>query len=531
VIDESFEPIKTLKFVHERGGFVHKWGPMPNLIYAPLYAPLVAYWYSTGDLRSPSGDYPYGLERPFEQLGALIVVARLASVVIGLAATAIYGVCLVKLTGSRLAVFLALLLLLALSPPLIISFFSTKPDGMMLAFLAVSMAAYARIVGDGLTRGRGLVLSLFAVFSISCKELTAPAYVFPYMAIALSGWLRTRNDREAWRRFRADYALTVVSGVIAYLVVNASYAPVTWFHRVRFLCGSGGPADAAIWAPPAYTTSAYLHDVVRALMYDLGLGGVAITAVALVVSIIAPLRNRVLLWTPAVGFLMLAVLKLGYMPSYMMLPMNVLLALPVSAALAEALARWVAPGRQPIRLAAGALVLACIIINAWAANYAWALVRFSSESLKERYVRTFVGKDELVFLGNLWVRQPGAARLSYLGYQIDDRSLKALMSRPEPMPDVVLVNVMDAGWLAHLQQIPARSQMLADEGYDYGQFPGYEALGYRLVERFGTRLPWPLDIPWIPRWVRVWYPKADSGDILVYRKVIPVAGKPAAPRG
>src|SRR5262249_52380845 len=90
-IDESFEPLKTLKFVHSWGRSFHKWGPMPNLVYAPLYAPFVGYWFWTGELRSPSTDFPYGLQHPFEQEGTLIVVARLAGLLIALAATAYYG--------------------------------------------------------------------------------------------------------------------------------------------------------------------------------------------------------------------------------------------------------------------------------------------------------------------------------------------------------------------------------------------------------------------------------------------------------
>jgi hypothetical protein len=127
-LDESFEPVKTLKFVHDWGRAVHKWGPMTNLVYAPVYAPFVAYWFWTGDLKSPSTEYPYGFQRPMEQMGALIEVGRVAGLLVGLVATAVYGRSLFQLTGSRLAVFLALMLCMTLSPPLIVSFVSTKPD-------------------------------------------------------------------------------------------------------------------------------------------------------------------------------------------------------------------------------------------------------------------------------------------------------------------------------------------------------------------------------------------------------------------
>ena len=59
-LTESYEPIKTLKFVHSKGRAYHKWGPMPNFIYAPVYAPPLAYWHLHGDLEKISTDYPYG---------------------------------------------------------------------------------------------------------------------------------------------------------------------------------------------------------------------------------------------------------------------------------------------------------------------------------------------------------------------------------------------------------------------------------------------------------------------------------------
>jgi len=60
-LDESGEPLKTLKFVYTRGRALEKWGPLPNFLYAPVYAVPMAYWYATGALARPMTDYPYGL--------------------------------------------------------------------------------------------------------------------------------------------------------------------------------------------------------------------------------------------------------------------------------------------------------------------------------------------------------------------------------------------------------------------------------------------------------------------------------------
>jgi hypothetical protein len=517
IIDESFEPLKTLKFVHSLGRTFHKWGPMPNLVYAPLYAPFLGYWHLTGDLGRPSTDYPYGLARPFGQQGLLIVVGRCAGVVIGLLCLAVYARALVRLTGSSLAVCLALLFCVATSPAVIIALVSTKPDGLMLAFLAASMAAYASIVADGLTKWRGFWLSACAVFSISCKELTAPAFVVPYVGIALAGWRATSGDRHARRRFLGDFAFTVAAGVITYLVVNVLYAPGVWLERMRWFRGPGGP-NAAIWTSPGYSTRDYINEIVKGLIYDLGFGGLAIVLAAAVLTAAFPIKHRVLVWLPPLGFFTIVVLQLGYMPSYMLVPINVLLVLPVSAALAYAGTTWLAGGTPTARVGVAALAAVLLAPNLWAANYGWATSRWAYEWVAEQYATRNLTRTERIQLSNLWVRQTGASRLSYLGYTIDDRALGDVATSRESLPDVFLTSALALRWLEEFKRNPARTRMMADTGYSYDQFPGYEAIGYHLVEKFTPRLLWPLDIPWIPQWIRAWYPSPDRGQLLIYRR-------------
>ena len=143
-LDESWEPLKTLKFMAARGALVHKWGPLPCLIYGPLYVPWLASWYATGTLKGMNTDYPYGLAHPFEQQGALIVTARLAGLVIALVCLFVLAKGLRQLTGSGLATLLAMLLCVATGPDLIYKFVATKPDGLMLAFLAALQATISR---------------------------------------------------------------------------------------------------------------------------------------------------------------------------------------------------------------------------------------------------------------------------------------------------------------------------------------------------------------------------------------------------
>ncbi len=510
-LTESSEPLKTLKFVHSKGSAFHKWGPMPNFIYAPLYAPMLAYWHFHGDLGKVSTDYPYGFKRPFEQQGDLIVVARITGLVIASICILLYGSALTRLTRSRLAVFLALTLCVATSPELILAFVSTKPDGLMLAFLAGSMAAYADIVSEGLTRRRGFLLSFLAVCSISCKELTAPLYVLPYAALAVRGVARP----GARRRFLVDYAFTVGVGIVAYLLINVVYAPATWRLRmVEWLWGPG--KDPAVWAPPGYTWPAYLQDTLRSALYNLGFGGAAIVVIALAISLVWPVKDRLLLWIPSVGFVTIVVMTAGYMPNYFLSPFNVAVALPVASALAFAQKHWLSKASRPARGVVATFIAALCLINMGLANVAWVRPNRETSAVVEDYCVHNLDRRELIHTANFWVRQEGADRLSYLGFNVDDRPLGELMARPERMPDVILIGETHAAWLDQFKQRPARDAMLAATGFNYRDFPGFPALGYRMVHVVNPPIPRWLDLPV----VRDLY-APEGSRILVYRRNVP----------
>ena len=511
VLDESYEPIKTLKFVHSRGAAFAKWGPMPNLLYAPVYAVPMAYWRLTGGLGRPSTDYPYGFARPFEQQGVLIVLARAVGLAFGLGCMALYGRALLRFTGSATAVLIVLTLFMATSPELSYKFVATKPDGLMLAFLAASMGVYADIAANGLTRRRGAWLSALAVGSISCKELTALVYVLPYAGLAVAGWVRAGGAPGRRRRFLADFAFAVAAGLVAYALVNVVYAPSTWIERMReWLSGPGKDPD--VWAPPGYTAAAYLADTLRGLLWNLGPGGMAVVAASLATSLAIPYEHRLLAWLPSVGFLALLIATAGYMPTYFLCPLDVTLALPVAASLAH-LGRRLAGAPRAVRAILAVAVAAACLANAWQGNLARARAEFSAARLQERYCLRHVGRAELIHTGNFYVRQPGADRLSYLGFNVDDRPLGALLDRPSRMPDVILITIEQVDWMNDFRLRPERNEMMKDSGYSYDRFEGFEPLGYRLVETLRPRTNWLTDLPWLAGF-RI----PNTAEVLVFRK-------------
>jgi hypothetical protein len=283
---------------------------------------------------------------------------------------------------------------------------------------------------------------------------------------------------------------------------------------VEWLWGPG--KDPAVWAPPDYTWQAYLHDAVRGALYNLGIGGAAIVVIALAISLVSPVKDRLLLWIPSVGFIIIIIMIAWYMPNYFLSPFNVAVALPVAGALAFAGNTLSLKASHSARAVAVTLVAALCLINMGVANIAWVSPYLSSSSLVEDYCVRNLDRRELIHAANFWVRQDGADRLSYLGFNVDDRPLGDLMARPERMPDVILIGENQAVWLDQFKQRPARDAMMAASGFNYRDFPGFKALGYRMIHTVTPQIPRWLDLPGI----RDLYAVRGSR-ILVYRRNVP----------
>jgi hypothetical protein len=110
------------------------------------------------------------------------------------------------------------------------------------------------------------------------------------------------------------------------------------------------------------------------------------------------------------------------------------------------------------------------------------------------------------------VRQSGAHRLSYLGFNVDDRPLGAINARPEVMPDVILISEELTGWLNDFKNRPVRNEVFKTTGYSYDTFEGFEPLGYRRVDTVRAKSSWRTRPPWIAD-DRLFEPR-----VFVYRK-------------
>lgn len=510
-VTESYEPLKTLKFFHSLGRDVHKWGPMTNFVYAPVFGTLYGWWALTGEAHHVSSDYPYGLQRPHESIGAMILAGRLLVLAAGVGATAVLGWSLYRATSRPWLTMVTMSVYAASAPQTIIAMGNTKPDGLMLAFATAALAVYVRIITEGLTRRRGVTLAVLAVCSLSCKELTPLMFVLPCAGIALDSWLRTAHDPQLARRQRGDLLVTLGSGIAAYLLINVVYAPAAWLERMRLVFGP--LKDPAIWASPDQTPMSYLVDGLWSTFTSLGYLGTALLVLAVVAAVSCRQPRAWLAWLPPVSHVLLVLLTAGYMADYFMLPLPVALSVPVTLAGSAALCRLLARPRPRLVLLGRCAAIVVVLLTAWTGlSYCRLRLAAVPDAMVERYVTAHLPPAETTYPATLWPRNHGSSRLSWLGYTVDDRALYQLIDAPQgSRPRWLLIDQELRDWLADFKRRPARARNFEGTGFDYRGFDGVEALGYKLTLAIHPELPTAC-----PRWL---IPDADrwlQTTLLVY---------------
>jgi len=500
-LGEIYQPIQALKFFKTRGTQFHKYGPAPNFILAPGYSATLAYWKITGAFARPSDRFPYGFARPFEQMGFLIFQGRLLFLLIGVVALAYLAHTMQAVTGNGWAVGFALLFCVATNYALVDQLPSPRPDSGMLAFSALALAMYARMLFWGLSVRRGVWFSVWAVLAISCKELAAPMFVLPYLGLI---WLAYREQTPVARR---TIRWSFLAGVIGYALLNIVYAPGTWMQRMHFwLAGPG--IDADVWGHGGGPVGR-IFGFGRCLLDNLGPGGIVIVPLALLAFLIARPRRCVMLALPAISVMLLGLAKIQYPADrfYTILCVGVF---PIVAVGLDAMMNRASAKRFAI-----ATMVVLGALNVWFAGFALFNHDATFEYAAERHALAQNDRTAKYYLFNIFPPIPGSTRLEYRGLRHETRSIQQIAATRTDMPDWIYATHGKLQFFEDARKLPARVEMIRkDSGFDVATWSGVEGLGYRHEQTLTPQVPRWFPFTWMPavkRWQRM-------GAVEVYRR-------------
>lgn len=181
-----------------RPGWHSSYGPVPYLLIAAAYLPLLALFRVTGELGQPSADFPWGLGHPDAAMAALIVAARLVS--LALASLAVWTLARTAFPEGSPVRRRWTVPLLALGSPVLVYYARTSNVDMhYVAWLALGFFLLERPRAGAATLAGAAAAAVAAVCS---KEQAAPLAV-----VILAGALLRAARWEAPRRIRGAAAV------------------------------------------------------------------------------------------------------------------------------------------------------------------------------------------------------------------------------------------------------------------------------------------------------------------------------------
>ena len=388
----------------------------------------------------------------------------------------------------------------------------------MLAFCAAALAVYIRILYDGLTIRRGVLLSLFAVAAVSSKELAAPMFVFPYLALIVIAWRSRSNaaDDKSRSPLKA-IIIAIVVGVVAYALLNIVYAPHTWLKRMEFW--SEGPGiDPDVWGTSGGPLARVMAQLVS-LFDNFGPAGTLIAIVGVAAFVIARPKHWFVLSLPFISVTALGISRIAYAGDRFYPIVALSLMLPIAAGLG-ALADWLR-NHRPAAKAIVVLGVVLIAINFWFAQLVWISSSGRADYMVERHVETHLDKSTPLTIFTIYQPIEGASRLEYLGYNFDPRSMGELARdyrTGKPLPEYAYVQDSQLQFFEQARTLPARAEMFRNEvQFDINAWPGPEGLGYKLEETLTPSTPAWYPFDWMPA-VKMFRGRKE---LRVYRLAVP----------
>jgi hypothetical protein len=496
--DEIYQPLQALKFFATRGHAFHKYGPMTNFVLAPFYGVSLLYWRLAGTLGKPSDTFPFGFAHPFEQMGMLILQGRIVCLLLAMAGFAYLGNTLRLVTHNRLAIALALLFCVATNYALLHAVPTPRPDSPMLAFTALALAVYLRMLYLGMTTRRAVAFALWATFAVSARELAAPLFVLPYLALIGLARRQGRSRALLW---------CLATTIVAYALLNVVYAPSTWWARMKFWT-TGPGIDAEVWGGGSSGVGGRLAAVLACLLNNFAPGGAVVVLVALAAVFIKRPPRWVWLLLPAISVYLFGLSRIQYPADRFFTIVALALVPAVAAGLAEV---------RIDRAAFLAPIALLAVVNIGFATFAGIALGGTFEAQVERHVAAHLSKADTLNQLVTFPENPNSTRLNYLGYRNDYRSIQQIAAGdPRDFPRWIYTSEGKLKFVDESRTMPARAAMLKREsGFDATKWGGLEAMGYRLEQTIIPQTPRWFCFDWMPA-VRQWKLRWE---VRVYQRV------------
>jgi hypothetical protein len=453
------------------------------LLLGGAYAPYLGALVATGEMKNPSAAYPYGLADPAHAFAVLSWLGRSLSILLALACVGGVYWTARALWDRSAGLFAALTWLLAF--PYVYYAPLGNPDGPMLAWTSLGLAATAEVVRHGLSPLRAALLGAFVACAAATKDQSAASFVL--VAPVLLGFHFASGATHRWRSFSGRFvgpAIAAASLLGVFVIASGIPLDPQRFVQHTALVLSVGPGTRALYLRHPRSGEGALAQATD-LAFHLGdVLGVLLLLVAVGLALAAWRDRRTLVLALSSLGMLLVLMPVGMSRIHYLLPV----ALPLCAFAGLALsARW---KQGPRALAAVAIVA----LLAWQGLRTVDLIhalrndsRFAASAWLDAHTRA---GDTVLFFGAPYKNPHFRADVADVGVDPREAGRAKLAERPA----FVIVQPEDTNqkrervdWRRGPMSV--RSDYVSEDVWG-GLTSG--ALGYRLVAQFQSPrlLPW-----------------------------------------
>lgn len=473
---------------------------MHSFLVAGAYAPYLGWLRLTGAWAGPQGaEYPYGFKEPIAALRGLSRIGHLVSVILGVVVVLGAWAAARATWDDRTGVLAALVTMT--SYPMFYYSRTGNVDVPMMAFAAVALAAYARILREEATPRMVLLFGAAAGFALATKEQIVGVFLaaFPVFLI-LHLWRRHRAGQHRL----APWALPALSGlavVVAFGLGSGLFVDPTRFFahlahmQERMALTRLGDLEFVTTYPRTLTGHLGLTQWIGSLAAQaltlpgllLGIGGVAL--------VVRREPRHLLLLLPAVSYLLLLFFAARTAQLRYLMPATFVIGLFAARGLALL---W-GDGtrlRRGVALGAGGLVLGLGLLRG--ADLTWAMLHDSRHEAAAWMAAAAEPADRVEYFGP--------------AFKLPALPASLIVAQATPHRGPLVPERRDAAMAAEIAAAWAVRQprfiLVAPDWSSVGEEPFPASLppvlfaqledgtlGYHLVETFQT----PALLPWVRR--------------------------------
>lgn len=216
------------------GYFYFKYPVGHQLLLAAVGSPVLAWAALTGNLRSVSTDYPFGMEDPEPVLATLQIAMRLLSVLLSLGLVAAVAGTARRLASPRAGLLAAVAVLG--SYPFLFYQHTTNVELPYLFWAFLALYSVVRASESGASPRWMWLFGLAAAMAVSTKEQIVGFVILLPVALVISNYARLRAGEPEARLLPRGWASGILASVGTYAAANAAFFnPAGAINRIRYL--------------------------------------------------------------------------------------------------------------------------------------------------------------------------------------------------------------------------------------------------------------------------------------------------------